>query len=71
MFKQGKVDLATEIEIIKLEEKKIEEEREEAQETQKVEPRVTVAAQQKKEKDEITTMDVKTIEQALDSIGKV
>lgn len=65
--KEGKVDHRTNIEIIKMEERKIEEERNEKKET---EPQPTILASNVKE-DEITTTDVKVLEQALDSIGKV
>ena len=65
--KEGKVDHRTNIEIIKLEERRIEEERLEQKED---EPQPTVFATDDK-KDEITTTDVKVLEQALDSIGKV
>jgi len=63
--KEGKVDHRTNIEIIKMEERKIEEERKEKKET---EPQPTVL--ESSTKDEITTTDVKVLEQALDSIGK-
>lgn len=66
--KEGKVDHRTNIEIIKLEERRIEEER--LEKTDEVEPQPTVLATDEK-KDEITTTDVKVLEQALDSIGKV
>lgn len=61
--KEGKMDHKTNIEIIKMEERKIEEERQEK------EPQ-TVSFQTHK-KDEITNSDVKVLEQALDSLGKV
>lgn len=64
--KEGKLDHKTNIEIIKMEERKIEEERKEKKET---EPQPIVLESIKK--DEITTTDVKVLEQALDSIGKV
>lgn len=64
--KEGKVDHKTNIEIIKMEERKIEEERKEQKET---EPQPTILESNVKE-DEITTTDVKVLEQALDSIGK-
>lgn len=83
--KEGKMDHRTNIEIIKLEEKRIEEERKEQQEIeakqklaeQKVElvqkPIVSSKKLPDKEKEdvEVTTKDVKVLEQALDSIGKV
>ncbi|KOC68270.1 LETM1 and EF-hand domain-containing protein anon-60Da, mitochondrial [Habropoda laboriosa] len=59
--KEGKMDHKTNIEIIKMEERKIEEERQEK------EPHVVL---QSHKKDEITKSDVKVIEQALDSLGK-
>ncbi|XP_014295082.1 mitochondrial proton/calcium exchanger protein [Microplitis demolitor] len=62
--KEGKVDHKTNIEIIKLEEKKIEEERQEQKAQETPEPVVVEKV------DEITTTDVKVLEQALDSIGK-
>lgn len=62
--KEGKMDHKTNIEIIKMEEKKIEEER---QEKKDVEPQPAVSASKV---DEITNTDVKVLEQALDSIGK-
>lgn len=65
--KEGKLDHRTNIEIIKMEERKIEEERNEKKET---EPQPTILASNVKE-EEITTTDVKVLEQALDSIGKV
>lgn len=65
--KEGKVDHKTNIEIIKMEERKIEEERKEQKET---EPQPTILDSNVKE-DEITTTDVKVLEQALDSVGKV
>lgn len=61
--KEGKMDHKTNIEIIKMEERKIEEERQEK------EPQ-TVSFQIHKT-DEITNSDVKVLEQALDSLGKV
>ncbi|KAL6266395.1 hypothetical protein P5V15_003248 [Pogonomyrmex californicus] len=64
--KEGKVDHRTNIEIIKMEERKIEEERKEKKES---EPEPTVLESSIKV-DEITTTDVKVLEQALDSIGK-
>lgn len=63
--KEGKVDHRTNIEIIKMEERKIEEERKEKKEA---EPQPIVESTKE---DEITTTDVKVLEQALDSIGKV
>ncbi|XP_012524294.1 mitochondrial proton/calcium exchanger protein [Monomorium pharaonis] len=65
--KEGKVDHKTNIEIIKMEERKIEEERKEKKEA---EPQPTVLESTTKAEDEITTTDVKVLEQALDSIGK-
>jgi len=64
--KEGKVDHRTNIEIIKMEERKIEEERKEKKEA---EPQSIPESSTKT--DEITTTDVKVLEQALDSIGKV
>lgn len=64
--KEGKLDHRTNIEIIKMEERKIEEERKEKKET---EPQPIVS--ESDVKDEITTTDVKVLERALDSIGKV
>lgn len=66
--KEGKLDHRTNIEIIKMEERKIEEERKEKKET---EPRPITTSEPNIKKDEITTTDVKVLEQALDSIGKV
>lgn len=65
--KEGKVDHRTNIEIIKMEERKIEEERKEKKEA---EPQPSIPESSTKT-DEITTTDVKVLEQALDSIGKV
>lgn len=65
--KEGKLDHRTNIEIIKMEEKKIEEERKEKKE---IEPQPTIV-ESNAAKDEITATDVKVLEQALDSIGKV
>lgn len=62
--KEGKMDHKTNIEIIKMEERKIEEERQEK------EPHVTICSQSHKP-DEITKSDVKVLEQALDCLGKV
>ncbi|XP_076658964.1 leucine zipper and EF-hand containing transmembrane protein 1 [Halictus rubicundus] len=62
--KEGKMDHKTNIEIIKMEEKKIEEER---QEKKDVEPQPAVSPSKI---DEITNTDVKVLEQALDTIGK-
>ncbi|CAK9799986.1 Mitochondrial proton/calcium exchanger protein [Anthophora plagiata] len=59
--KEGKMDHKTNIEIIKMEERKIEEERQEK------EPQTVL---QNQKSDEITKSDVKAIEQALDSLGK-
>lgn len=64
--KEGKLDHRTNIEIIKMEERKIEEERKEKKET---EPQPIIS--ESDVKDEITTTDVKVLEQALDSVGKV
>lgn len=64
--KEGKLDHKTNIEIIKMEERKIEEERKEKKEA---EPEPILESDAKT--DEITTTDVKVLEQALDSIGKV
>ena len=64
--KEGKMDHKTNIEIIKMEERKIEEERQEKKES---EPQPSVSMDSRKD-DEITTTDVKVLEQALDSIGK-
>lgn len=61
--KEGKVDHKTNIEIIKMEERKIEEERQE----QKEKPQMVLSAQKQ---DEITSGDVKVLEQALDTVGK-
>ncbi|CAL7946340.1 unnamed protein product [Xylocopa violacea] len=61
--KEGKMDHKTNIEIIKMEERKIEEERQEK------EPQPAVSFQSHKT-DEITNSDVKALEQALDSLGK-
>ncbi|XP_050481237.1 mitochondrial proton/calcium exchanger protein [Bombus huntii] len=61
--KEGKMDHKTNIEIIKMEERKIEEERQEK------EPQIATVVQNDKT-DEITNSDVKVIEQALDSLGK-
>lgn len=63
--KEGKMDHKTNIEIIKMEERKIEEERQEKKDT---EPEPTVLMHKS---DDITNTDVKVLEQALDSIGKV
>ncbi|EFN76874.1 LETM1 and EF-hand domain-containing protein anon-60Da, mitochondrial [Harpegnathos saltator] len=64
--KEGKLDHRTNIEIIKMEERKIEEERKEQKE---IEPQPIISEPSTKE-DEITTTDMKVLEQALDSIGK-
>lgn len=66
--KEGIVDHRTNIEIIKMEERKIEEERKEKKET---EPQPVILESSNVKGDEITTTDVKVLEQALDSIGKV
>ncbi|XP_034948387.1 mitochondrial proton/calcium exchanger protein [Chelonus insularis] len=65
--KEGKLDHKTNIEIIKLEERKIEEERAEEKEIIQPEPVVNIV---NNKKDEITTTDVKVLERALDSITK-
>lgn len=69
--KEGKLDHVANIEIIKMEEQKIEEERQEQKDTKKneVKPEVTVFTEDSKP-DEITATDVKVIEQALDTLGK-
>lgn len=67
--KEGKADHRTNIEIIKLEERKIEEERQEKKE-EKIDPQPIVAARGDQKEDESTMTDVKVLEQALDSIGK-
>ncbi|EZA48684.1 hypothetical protein DMN91_001841 [Ooceraea biroi] len=64
--KEGKVDHRTNIEIIKMEERKIEEERKEQKD---IKPQPIISEPDTKE-DEITATDVKVLEQALDSIGK-
>lgn len=75
--KEGKLDHKTNIEIIKIEEEKIKEEREEEIEIKQKE---NVASKAKPQSillempvkdDRITISDVKVLEQALDSIGKV
>lgn len=73
--KEGKVDHRTNIEIIKLEEKRIEEERQEqkAQEQKAQEQKAQEVPEPVVENEkvpEITTTDVKVLEQALDSIGQ-
>ncbi|KAF7998300.1 hypothetical protein HCN44_009698 [Aphidius gifuensis] len=73
--KEGKIDHKTNIEIIKLEEKRILEEREENKESIQPEPIVSSSSSSSSinvddKKDEITTNDVKVLEQALDSIGE-
>jgi len=65
--KEGKVDHRTNIEIIKLEERKIEEERKE----KKDDSDKPIVMEPDVKKDEITATDVKVLEQALESIGKV
>ncbi|XP_046821774.1 mitochondrial proton/calcium exchanger protein [Vespa crabro] len=69
--KEGKLDHRANIEIIKMEERKIEEERQEQKETEKkeTEPKPITFTDDFK-KDEITTTDVKVIEQALDTLEK-
>ena len=72
--KEGKLDYATNIELIKIEEKKIEEEREEEQTIRNQEEdfgKKHRLFQFQKESDEITTKDVKFIEKALESVGQV
>ncbi|OXU22492.1 hypothetical protein TSAR_003596 [Trichomalopsis sarcophagae] len=75
--KEGKIDHKTNIEIIKIEEKIIEEER---QEQKNIRQQELTNVHQKPQPlllktfsndDEITKTDVKVLEQALDSIGKV
>lgn len=75
--KEGKIDHKTNIEIIKIEEKIIEEER---QEQRNIRQQELTNVDQKPQPlllktslndDEITKTDVKVLEQALDSIGKV
>ncbi|XP_058805734.1 mitochondrial proton/calcium exchanger protein isoform X2 [Phymastichus coffea] len=70
--KEGKLDHKTNIEIIKMEEKKIEEEREE-EITIKMSDldsmHKLVVSKMPEKVDEITTVDVKVLEQALDSVG--
>jgi len=66
--KEGIMDHKTKIEIIKMEERKIEEERKEKKE---IEPQPIILESSNVKGDEITTTDVKVLEQALDSIGKV
>lgn len=66
--KEGIMDHKTNIEIIKMEERKIEEERKEKKE---IEPQPIILESSNVKGDEITTTDVKVLEQALDSIGKV
>lgn len=67
--KEGKVDHRTNIEIIKEEERRIEEERKEKREEKTPESSTIDLTLQSQ--DEITTKDVKVLEQALDTIGKV
>lgn len=69
--KEGKLDHRANIEIIKMEERKIEEERQEQKETEKKKAEPTIAFTDDSKKDEITTTDVKVIEQALDTLDKV
>ncbi|XP_012261289.2 mitochondrial proton/calcium exchanger protein [Athalia rosae] len=66
--KEGKVDHRTNIEIIKEEERRIEEERQERREERVPEPSTIDLSLHNK--DEITTKDVKVLEQALDNLGK-
>lgn len=72
--KEGKVDHRTNIEIIKLEEKAILEERKEKKEEISPEPVVSSSSSSSSavdgKKDEMTTTDIKVLEQALDSIAK-
>ncbi|XP_043670521.1 mitochondrial proton/calcium exchanger protein [Vespula pensylvanica] len=68
--KEGKLDHRANIEIIKMEERKIEEERQEQKETEKKGAEPTIAFTDDSKKDEITTTDVKVIEQALDTLDK-
>jgi LETM1 and EF-hand domain-containing protein 1 len=65
--KEGKMDHRTNIEIIKMEERKIEEERKEKNDDSDK----PIIMQPNVKKDEITATDVKVLEQALESIGKV
>lgn len=67
--KEGKVDHRTNIEIIKEEERKIEEERQEKR-AESV-PQLSTLDPTIQNQDEITTKDVKVLEQALDSLGMV
>jgi LETM1 and EF-hand domain-containing protein 1 len=75
--KEGKLDHKTNIEIIKIEEKKIEEERQEEKEIKqkKIQENYTkpqaITDDVLLNNDKITMTDVKVLEQALDSIGKV
>ncbi|KAH0953838.1 hypothetical protein HN011_012210 [Eciton burchellii] len=64
--KEGKMDHRTNIEIIKMEERKIEEERKEKNDDSDK----PIIMQPNVKKDEITATDVKVLEQALESIGK-
>lgn len=71
--KEGKLDHETNIEIIKMEEKRIAEERAEEKEIKEKEKDVKpepIILETLNKDDEITTTDVKVLEQALDSIGK-
>ncbi|XP_046749325.1 mitochondrial proton/calcium exchanger protein [Diprion similis] len=66
--KEGKVDHRTNIEIIKEEERKIEEERQEKR--QESIPKPSMIDLTLQNQDEITTKDVKVLEEALDNLGK-
>lgn len=71
--KEGKLDHKTNIEIIKMEEKRIAEERAEEKELKEKEKDIKsepIVLETINRDDEITTTDVKVLEQALDSIGK-
>lgn len=71
--KEGKLDHETSIEIIKMEEKRIEEERAEEKEIKEKEKNLKpepIVLETLNRDDEITTTDVKVLEQALDSVGK-
>lgn len=69
--KEGKLDHELNIEIIKMEEQKIEEEREEEKKIKESTIRKSELKPEHVPSSEITTTDVKVLEQALDSIGKV
>ncbi|XP_043500154.1 mitochondrial proton/calcium exchanger protein [Polistes fuscatus] len=69
--KEGKLDLKANIEIIKMEERKIEEEREEQKQKEKKEAEpIPTTFKKESKKDEITATDVKVIEQALETLDK-